>query len=203
MPSENDGLTEWDQWVWFRDHTLRTPRLDHTGPERYRERTELPANNLANAKTPLLWDGPWQKQRSPTYLGLSTCTQRWRPCLEWDQQFPWNTPTSLTALYPDLETVQNSSGMGGISECLSECSVWFGSLLLLDVTHTAIQQAWWHLGIFLYWSSWKTQILMNLLELDENLTILTLHVSVNPMAIQPRISPTFLWTPFADLLMSR
>lgn len=44
--------------VSFRDHTLRTPRLDHTGPERYRERTELPANNLANAKTPLLWDGP-------------------------------------------------------------------------------------------------------------------------------------------------
>lgn len=26
----------------------------------------------------------------------------------------------------------------GISECLSECSVWFCSLLLLDVTHTGL-----------------------------------------------------------------
>lgn len=41
----------------------------------------------------------------------------------------------------------------------------------------------------------KTQILMNLLELDGNLTILTLHVTVNPMAIQSRISQTFLLNP--------
>ena len=189
--------------VSFRDHTLRTPRLDHTGPERYRERTELPANNLANAKTPLLWDGPWQKQRSPTYLGLlhlypeMETMPRVRPAISLEY-------TNIT--YSFISRSRNGAELfwdGGISECLSECSVWFGSLLLLDVTHTAVQQAWWHLGIFLYWSSWKTQLLMNLLELDGNLTILTLHVSINPMAIQSRISPTFLWTPFADLLMSR